>query len=321
MCVVLGHVVDGFMTAGLFPEAASIQFGTYRFLYSFHMPLFFMISGFAFSTAYVSADGAPRWDKLRWQIPNLVAVYVLWMSLLVAFKVVFAGSVNSEVSLSALLWMWRDPYGPYWYLYVLVAYYAVSALVSRCRPSLVLAGAVALSCAGMFFGFGPHFCLDRFAFFAPFFVVGSCLRRQWRGVWRGVAVAALVAWVGVLLVAPGDEVLGDARFAVAALSAGLFLWRLFSTACWADNALFRLCGAYSLQIYVAHCFFTAGFRALFTAVGVDSFYVCAVSNFLLSTSLPIVLAACLKRFGLHDAVFRPACFVRSLASLGAASAG
>lgn len=53
MCVVLGHVVDGFMTAGLFPVAASIQFGTYRFLYSFHMPLFFMISGFAFSTAYV----------------------------------------------------------------------------------------------------------------------------------------------------------------------------------------------------------------------------------------------------------------------------
>lgn len=46
-----------------------------------------------------------------------------------------------------------------------------------------------------------------------------------------------------------------------------------------------------------------------------------ISGFAFSTSLPIVLAACLKRFGLHDAVFRPACFVRSLASRGAASAG
>lgn len=320
LCVVLGHVVDGFMTAGLFPGAASLQFGIYRFLYSFHMPLFFMISGFAFSTAYVSAGGAPRWDKLRWQVPNLVAVYVLWTALLVVFKVVFAGSVNSEVSLSALLWMWRDPYGPYWYLYVLVAYYAVSALASRCRLSLVLAGAVALSCVGVFFDFGSHFCLGRFAFFAPFFVVGSCLRRLWRGVGWGVAVAALVVWVGVLLFAPADEVLGDALFAVAALSGGLFLWWLFSTARWADNALFRLCGAYSLQIYVAHCFFTAGFRVLFSAAGVDNFYVCAVSNLLLSTSLPIVLAVCLKRLGLHDAVFRPVCFVRSLASRGAASA-
>lgn len=311
LCVVLGHVVDGFMTAGLFPGEASIQFGIYRFLYSFHMPLFFMISGFAFSTAYVSADGALRWDKLRWQILNLVSVYVLWMALLVTFKVVFASSVNSEVSFSALLWMWRDPYGPYWYLYVLVAYYAVAAFVSRFRPSLVLAGAVALSCAGMFFDFGSHFCLWRFAFFAPFFVVGSCLRRSWRGPGWGVAAVALLVWVGVLLFAPCDEVLDDARFAVAALSAGLFLWRLFSSARWADNALFRLCGTYSLQIYVAHCFFTAGFRVLFSAVGIDNFYVCAVSNFLLSASLPIALAVCLKRLGLHDAVFRPVCFARS----------
>lgn len=304
------------MSAGLFPGAASIQFGIYRLLYSFHMPLFFTISGFAFSTAYVSDDGVPRWDKLRRQIPNLVAVYVLWMALLVAFKVVFAGSVNSEVSFSALLWMWRDPYGPYWYLYVLVAYYVVAALVSSFRPSLVLAGAVALSCADMFFDFGPHFCLGRFAFFAPFFVVGSCLRRSlpWPG-W-GVAVAALAVWVGVLLFAPSDEVLGGARFAVAALSAGLFLWKLFSSAPWADNALFRLCGVYSLQVYVAHCFLTAGFRVLFTAAGVDNFYVCAASNFLLSTSLPIALAVCLKRLGLHDAVFRPVCFARSLASRG-----
>lgn len=96
--------------------------------------------------------------------------------------------------------------------------------------------------------------------------------------------------------------------------------KLFSSAPWTDNVLFRLCGAYSLQIYVAHCFFTAGFRVLFSAVGGGNFYVSAAANLLLSAILPVVIAVCLNRLGLHDAVFRPAYLVRSLASRGSASA-
>ena len=50
--VVVGHVVLGYLRAGIFPEYQwSLQL-THDLIYSFHMPLFFLISGFLYKLTW-----------------------------------------------------------------------------------------------------------------------------------------------------------------------------------------------------------------------------------------------------------------------------
>lgn len=40
LLVVLGHIADGYLSAGTFPEHKTVLLGIYNFIYAFHMPLF-----------------------------------------------------------------------------------------------------------------------------------------------------------------------------------------------------------------------------------------------------------------------------------------
>lgn len=47
VCVVLGHILDGAMKKEMFPSTVWMG-GLDRIIYSFHMPLFFVMSGVSF---------------------------------------------------------------------------------------------------------------------------------------------------------------------------------------------------------------------------------------------------------------------------------
>ncbi len=126
--VVLGHAVRGYMNAGTFPEHAALLQGVYDFIYSFHMPLFFMISGLLFGLAYCT--GTIPGSRLRRpsfvrQLKNLIFLYVVYSLLLGVLKLLLGGFVNRTVSVSDLLLICVKPIELYWYLYVLILYYLI----------------------------------------------------------------------------------------------------------------------------------------------------------------------------------------------------
>jgi len=52
LLVILGHVLSGYLDAWTFPEAFFSFYPVRTWIYSFHMPLFFLISGYTFTLAY-----------------------------------------------------------------------------------------------------------------------------------------------------------------------------------------------------------------------------------------------------------------------------
>ena len=56
LCVALGHIIDGFLNAGVYSEHSDVMNALYIILYSFHMPTFFLVSGYLFSKAYISSQ-------------------------------------------------------------------------------------------------------------------------------------------------------------------------------------------------------------------------------------------------------------------------
>lgn len=317
ICVVLGHVVDGYIKAGVCPESQAFMCQIWQAIYAFHMPLFFVISGFFFSLAYFDKDGNVKGRKLGIQLVDLGVVYVLFSFLLVAFKVICAQFVNTSASFSDLLDIWHQPIAPYWYIYVLAILYVVCIPMAKFKSFacfVALGAALALSAGSHWISFTSEFSLERLLFHLLFFAIGLFIHRvSWRVSWPVALVGlALAALLFVFCAKPGLSAFSNAISktpivnTLVALGLCLFFWKAFASFRFLDNRLFALCGRYCLEIYLIHCFFTAGFRSLFGLVGLANFWLSLIINTVLSTALPLAFAILMQRVGLYSYIFRPA---------------
>lgn len=322
ICVVIGHILDGYMSAGAFPDCLGIQRTIFQLIYTFHMPLFFIVSGFMYAMAYFDADGRPKLHKLKWQLPNIAILYFLFTALLVAFKLFFARYTNDQVSSWApFLHSWRFPIGPYWYLYALFGFYLVSLpLVGWGRRVWSLPILLIVSATAAYFINVNGFCVNQMLLHLLFFAMGIVAQRNNITLSWTPTIIALCASVIIAVIFWGNG-LGTPKDYVhyhptvntfVAIGICLFLWKLFSATPALDNRLFNLCGRYCLEIYVLHCFFTAGFRSILPALGLHNFYLNLILNSILSTALPLLIALTTQRLHIHTIIFRPAYALKSL---------
>ena len=128
LLVILGHVLSGYLDAWTFPEAYGSFYPVRTWIYSFHMPLFFLISGYTFTLAYWR-DGALRRDRFFRQLVNLLWVYVLFALIQWCVKQAVPDLVNEAYDLRDLRRMFLEPLGNFWYVYVLFVIYILAALV------------------------------------------------------------------------------------------------------------------------------------------------------------------------------------------------
>lgn len=117
--VVLGHT---------FPDASlqgGIQNGMWRvvfnIIYSFHMPLFYFLSGFV-SNKY-SIDVQDSWNRTLKKFKRLMVPYFCWGILYIPFRILLAQYASAEFSIGRI---WRiligeNPYSGLWFLYALFA--------------------------------------------------------------------------------------------------------------------------------------------------------------------------------------------------------
>ena len=83
--VVVGHVILGYMHTGMFIEHQwSLQF-VYDVIYSFHMPLFFIISGFLYKLTWRQKDIRLA-KSISNKVLNMVLMYILFSVVFWIFK-------------------------------------------------------------------------------------------------------------------------------------------------------------------------------------------------------------------------------------------
>lgn len=125
--VVVGHTERGLVAAGLMPGAAAADFD--RIVYSFHIPLFFMISGLLFAQ---SIQRRPFMSSWKARTLRLVQPCLIWSIALLALLVLVASQANTPVSardaLTGILLLPLQPVSIFWFLYTLLICMAVSGL-------------------------------------------------------------------------------------------------------------------------------------------------------------------------------------------------
>ena len=93
---------------------------------------------------------------------------------------------------------------------------------------------------------------------------------------------------------------------VSGVSISLFIILLAVHIPFLENSrVLRLCGRYSLEIYVLHNYITAANRIILFRLGITGFYINVTVNFLMAVIIPICIGIILKTTGLYLFFFKP----------------
>ncbi len=153
-CVVLGHFAD------FFTDQSGICRAIFLFIYAFHMPAFFFVSGLFHSDKNVD-------KKCLFYLCGGVTIRMTLALLSRCF-----GNLRPQFPL-----LHED--GLPWFLYALAACTALAWLLRRQNLRFFAVAAVALGC---FIGYdaavGDTLCLSRIIVFAPFYLAGVCAPQE-----------------------------------------------------------------------------------------------------------------------------------------------
>ncbi len=314
--VVLGHVIDGYISAGIYSEFSYTLHSIYRLICSFHMPLFFVLSGYSFSLAYNESGGLKR-KKVRIQLYNLIWQYLFFSIVMGVFKIIFAAYTNHHTDFTDLLLIPIKPIAPYWYLYVMIFYYLIALILDRyefltSRIIIPITSAVsAIVCSVSIPG---PFPMRNILYYSAFFCIGSLLEMKkiitkveaLHGMIFSATAVGLLSYVYIsqktICHIPLVGFVGP-----LVISLAVIYFVVNTPNCLKFN-LFELCGRYALEIYVTHCIITAGNRVILPKLGVTALVPNIALNTLSATFIPVLCAFLLKQLKLHTLIFRPASF-------------
>ena len=246
MIVVLGH---SFCTwpINLVEKLGFMQ----EVIYSFHMPLFFIASGFVFHRAGSFAE------LTRKKFSRLFVPWLFFCLLSVAFRILCSpftrsGSLDLVEAGSNIL---RGDY--YWFLYSLMCILVICNLVRNDKALCVLSlcfAAISLhyEMTNLYF-----VALGRAVYYLPFFVLGSFLRHFYGHIVSPLQKPKI--YLSVMLLAAcytclmplREDACSVSRYIVPIVGS-LFVWCLACLCKSGVQTLFGHFGRYSLQYYLNH---------------------------------------------------------------------
>ncbi|MBA4018975.1 MAG: hypothetical protein C0483_17540 [Pirellula sp.] len=291
--VVLGHVNAGLIGAHMTGEYGPALSAANKFIYTFHMALFFVAAGLF---APRSVRKAPReyWsDKLG----GLLYPYLIWSVIQLGFQRAFSGQTNTAPNASGFAAILYEPTMQFWFLYCLliaqVLYRVLTRLGGTQLQFLILTVSLSLLLAG--FELSATSVLGRCRDNLPLFAIGVVLSRQLAHVAKvpNYALGAVVTG-GIAFSAVVSRAVSGHPGVVAAVlfplpgTAAVFALSMLIANRKSTSALATL-GKYSLEIYLAHVIAYAGTRIMLKQLGVTSIPAHIIAGTVMGIAGPLLL--------------------------------
>ena len=295
LLVVLGHVWRGVSDSGLMTDARLFA-AVDTAIYYFHMPFFFMLSGFLFPKALQK----PWTAFVTRQAETIIWPYVLWSLILMGTKAALGGSVNHPVSVTDIVSIPWEPFSIFWFLYVLFVIQMVAKAVighgSRKRDILLVtcaAAAFALHFLGLK-DFGA--VISGSSLFFLYFAMGYLIRKYRHAdalqAFGNYASLSAVLWVctalGLLWAGVSYESFAGRVAALLFCLYGISISVKTAHTRLGRSAVIPFVSSATLAIYCSHLIFTAGTRVLLTQLGVSSLWLHVLGGTFAGMAFPLL---------------------------------
>jgi fucose 4-O-acetylase-like acetyltransferase len=309
--VVYGHVARGVFNAGL-PMDEDSYLLIDSIIYTFHMPLFFFLSGLFF---YDSLMKRGTGGLIINKVDTVAYPFVVWSLLQGSIEVLLSNYTNGDLSFGKVFSLLWEPRAQFWFLYALFLVFVVCSFVYArvdrryFLPILLVFAALYVFKQDLDIGNFSRFVFGNAVFFAlgiwfneirsyflaryvpltlvfgALFVAGQYLFHVTFGLnWEvgGVPVLTL-ATVSILFMVSLSMWLGQVRIE----------WLLFI-------------GASSMTIYLMHILAGSGARVILKSfLGVDSIPVHLLAGTVIGLLVPLLAQVIIKRYNLYFLLTTP----------------
>lgn len=287
--VVYGHVARGLVNAGIMPDSPSYQYID-SVIYTFHMPLFFFLSGLFLKSSFES-KGFGR--ALGSKVDAIIYPYILWSLLQGGVEVALSSYTNGNVSVGDVLSLFTSPRAQFWFLYALFLVFLTSLLVmhlagTRALPVLFIVSIV-LYLSLLKFDFVVDFVLENLVFF----LVGAVFQQTKLIRFNStiiLCVILLITMVGQYSFHSFGYTYLDRGVLLLILSVVSIL-AVVSISDWLSRfnlSLITYIGASSMAIYLMHILAGSGLRVMLSQMlGVDSLFLHLLLGTLFGVLLPL----------------------------------
>jgi fucose 4-O-acetylase-like acetyltransferase len=309
ICIVLvvyGHVAGGLEASGILSTKSTIA-GLREWVYLFHIPAFFYLSGLL--SGYLAQKSAERpfVEFLRGRLRVLAYPYFLWTAIIFLSQLAMGPLVNTPPSLHRVLRSLWEPYGVgLWFLYSLFLISVLFNCLRRWRvpTHFILLIALIVYVVANENGFLFWTILNASMGYVIFFIIGGCYPGIIAAPFKDARWHLLLAGgVGMLTVmtmlqwAPwnpaGMTGLLKALLGICGVvCVAMAMARKGATA----GAPWAVLGTYSLEIYLAHPLWGTASRAVLLKLGVHAPVVFVVCGVLLGVFGSLATALLCKRF-------------------------
>lgn len=308
LLVVFGHVIEACQEAVLLNGSLNLLMKSiYNIIYSFHMPLFFFVSGYLFSKTTLSNT-----TKAKVSIANFALLYLIYSFLFLTMRLVMSSNLYSEVSIWHFVTLPIKPIGFLWYLWVLTIYYILFSVFNFKRLSIkyqiiiVVGLNVAINIANSIFSVPSQVYL---IFYYIIFFWTGILFTNFKGItilniylYTISAFAGLLVLILVLNCEHNIKNIPIVNTAVALLIVGIIIYYSYSREI--RNKYLEYIGKNSLTIYVFHPFFVTACRIVcfkLHIMGITSIVVMIA----IGVCTPLVIVDVSKKLGLYNVLFKP----------------
>lgn len=301
--VVLGHVLRGLVDSvgtGYQPELRAID----QWIYAFHMPLFFLLSGLFADRAISKSPRTFLTDRFQ----KILYPYFLWSALVGALRII-SGQNKGTTLVQFFTGFWTTIYHPidiFWFLFAL---FLISTIFYGFRKLKVPLSLILLA-ASVLYGVSVIFPLwiswdpwQRVQTYSLYFVLGAMVRPllatkrspkalpMGLGIIGSVLVLTLCVHSQFLVTLTPNPVL-----ALIGLYGCILLAQFMAQKQWLP--IVQQWGSASLPIYVSHTIATATTRIILQkGLQVTHLYVHVVLGVVAGLLLPMLLVKGLKRIG------------------------
>ncbi|MGA6096949.1 acyltransferase family protein [Stutzerimonas marianensis] len=302
--VVYGHVARGVFNAGL-PMDETRYVLVDSIIYSFHMPLFFFLSGLFF---YDSLMKRGTTGLIVNKVDTVAYPFIVWSLLQGFIEVVLSNYTNGDVTVTEVLSLLWSPRAQFWFLYALFFIFVVCAFIyakvgrGMFLPILLGFGVLYVFKQDLTFGTISSFVLGNAVFFtlgvAFNEIKGYFLARHVRLTWLFGALFVIGQYLFHVTFGLNWTVGGLPVLALATVSI-LFMVAL---SMWLGRVRIEwllFIGASSMTIYLVHILAGSGLRVVLASfLGVDNIPLHLVLGTLVGIAAPLVLQAIIKRYDL-----------------------
>lgn len=280
LLVVVGHLYMSMMSSGWISEDNVLYCWPIQTVYTFHVPLFFVCSGFLYQIT-VRDDWSVKKhiENIKKKAIVLGVPYVTFSSITLLLKNLFSTEVNNAAPpfFKTLIW---EPIAPYWYLYTLFLLFClIPPAVGNKKKNILVEMVVLTSVLKIFYVVGladkaiPDL-LEQVMASALWFCLGMLITEF---PFKRNKVASLVA-IGSIFIVGGISYIvykvpnenKFVQFLIAVVFVVAITYFFQSKENYNTNGLVGGCVKYFMPVYVLHTIAAAGMRTVLLKMGIYS---------------------------------------------------